>query len=1027
MSLCRVATTPRTLLGAVGGWRTATRAMYSTAATGRVTLGDVSKELTEPTNAALVPVLYALESVPKDSLPPPGALPLTQEVLGHLRWMLQKDQLGQDVFLIGPPGPRRRSLAMAFCELTQREVEYVSLSRDTTESDLKQRREIRQATAYYVNQAAVKAAIGGRILVLEGIEKAERNVLPVLNNLLENREMRLESGEFLVAPQRYDALLKEHSKEELDKAKLLRVSENFRVIALGLPVPAYSGNPLDPPLRSRFQARDVAHMSYATQELVLSKLGAVQARSLQGLAGFASALNLAAEELKVPKFPVDLLARTARLLQSFPQLPPGVALQAVYPYRTLLPADRQKMIDELLGRFKLAVSPDTTQTHYTMGSVTPKTPTTAVVKFKVGKGEVGVDVPWGGHKHPGIEEHPFVPTPYHENLLAALTQSHVVGDICLLGGRGVGKSAVVAEFARRLGYHVEPMFMYQDMTSRDLLQQRATLSNGDTIWKPSPLVSAARAGHLLLLDGVHHVNAGTLTVLQRLIHDRELTLPDGTRLLHGARFEELKKKHGYTTEQLEEMSIHAIHPSFRIVALAEPPRPGATGGWLGDEAMTMFQYHNMRSLNATEEAAVLKSLVPEISANQLSSLVDFAHKLRSATDHTVLSLSTSLSTRQLLRICRRVRRYQHTDLYSAVHTVCLSRFLPNIARDTLDKLLSESGIKPLDDLSTDIDLKIEQIAEAGTNYVQIGDVRAPVRMLEASERVLVPDVVYYDNHQHTVVMGDMMKDFVLGEHLLLVGNQGVGKNKIVDRFLQLLSLPREYMQLHRDTTVQALTLQPTVKNGVIVYEDSALVLAVTHGRVLVVDEADKAPTHVTGILKSLAENGTMRLSDGRVIVPSSETDIRGDGVIPIHPNFRLIVLANRPGFPFLGHDFFAALGDVFSCHSIDNADPESELSMLRSYGPQVPVGVLRKLTGVFRDLRRLVTEGSLAYPYSTRELVHIVKHLQQYPDEGLGSTIRNVFDFDAYDTDTKELLAETLSRHGIPLGATAASVSLIPE
>jgi len=43
----------------------------------------------------------------------------------------------------------------------------------------------------------------------------------------------------------------------------------------------------------------------------------------------------------------------------------------------------------------------------------------------------------------------------------------------------------------------------------------------------------------------------------------------------------------------------------------------------------------------------------------------------------------------------------------------------------------------------------------------------------------------------------MLKDFLLGEHLLLVGNQGVGKNKIVDRFLFLLNRPREYLQLHR--------------------------------------------------------------------------------------------------------------------------------------------------------------------------------------------------------------------------------------
>ena len=66
-------------------------------------------------------------------------------------------------------------------------MEYVALSRDTTESDLKQRREIKYGTAFYVDQCAVRAATEGRILVLEGIEKAERNVLPVLNNLLENR------------------------------------------------------------------------------------------------------------------------------------------------------------------------------------------------------------------------------------------------------------------------------------------------------------------------------------------------------------------------------------------------------------------------------------------------------------------------------------------------------------------------------------------------------------------------------------------------------------------------------------------------------------------------------------------------------------------------------------------------------------------------------------------------------------------------------------------------------------------------
>lgn len=57
-------------------------------------------------------------------------------------------------------------------------------------------------------------------------------------------------------------LFQEHGEAELSKWNLVRVSEHFRVLALGLPVPQYVGNPLDPPLRSRFQARNIPSPSY---------------------------------------------------------------------------------------------------------------------------------------------------------------------------------------------------------------------------------------------------------------------------------------------------------------------------------------------------------------------------------------------------------------------------------------------------------------------------------------------------------------------------------------------------------------------------------------------------------------------------------------------------------------------------------------------------------------------------------------------------------------------------------------------
>ena len=186
-------------------------------------------------------------------------------------------------------------------------------------------------------------------------------------------------------------------------------------------------------------------------------------------------------------------------------------------------------------------------------------------------------------------------------------------------------------------------------------------------------------------------------------------------------------------------------------------------------------------------------------------------------------------------------------------------------------------------------------------------------MYNPSTKTKVPYTLFYDTAQNLATMEAMLQDYLMGEHLLLVGNQGVGKNKLVDRLLNLLNRPREYLQLHRDTTVQSLTLQPTVQGGVIIYEDSPLVKAVKSGNILVIDEADKAPTHVTCILKTLVESGEMILSDGRRIIKKGRiTNAAAKGsIIETHPDFRIMVLANRPGFPFLGNDFFGALGDLF--------------------------------------------------------------------------------------------------------------------
>ncbi|XP_066146647.1 von Willebrand factor A domain-containing protein 8 [Euwallacea fornicatus] len=939
-----------------------------------VAIGATIKETLKPDTPEFVPRLYYRNGLP-------------QTTIHHLRWIMQKDILGQDVFLIGPPGPQKRVLAMQYIELTNREHEYVALSRDTTESDLKQRREIVEGTAKYFDQSAVKAAVKGRILVLEGVEKAERNVLPVLNNLLENREMHLEDGRLLIPAERYDKLLMEHGAKELEKWKLVRVDENFRVIAIGLPIPKYRGNPLDPPLRSRFQARDVSTFTYQEwyRELTTMRPKADKGKIEKLLSCAFALINQETKFMGLPDFPVDNLPVAVQILEKNPDVSVYDLFYRLYPYKTLL-ADSVENIETLLKTFI-----DIPENVGQQSKISSR-----IAQF------------FNSPKFAKESLDGYVPTNYQNQVLESMLQTAKISDFCLIGFSGSGKTLLLNQIAVMLNQETENIVLYQDMTSRDLIQQRTTLENGDTMWTFSPLVKAALEGKFAVLDGINRIHPSTLSVLHRLVHDRELQLYDGKRLVSSERYKFLLEKMKLTREKLEDNGIYEIHPDFRIVVIGEPPNiQSKEGNWISPEILSLFVFHDLRTLSKLEEMHVITSKFGPIDKS-LHKIINLAHLLRENQDRSLKNLAGHLSTRQLLRISGRLKRFHTENIYGILEETFMIKFLPSITRKSLENLISSVGITPQEKLLEHDCSNIK--CEVKNNILTIGN--TSVSVFETQDHSKVPQVLFYDIPQHIHLMEGLLQDFELGYHLLLVGNQGVGKNKIIDRFLQLLNRPREYIQLHRDTTVQTLTTQPTIKDGVLTYEDSPLVKAIKYGHVLVVDEADKAPTHVTCILKTLVESGQMILSDGRKIVKQI-SDNKDTHYIKIHPNFRMVVLANRPGFPFLGNDFFGALGDLFSSRAVENPSRESEIELLKSYGPAVSPKIIRKLVDIFEELRTMADQGLLNYPYSTREVVNIVKHLQQFPETDLEEVIFNVFDFDRHSPELLETVGEVLERHGL--------------
>jgi hypothetical protein len=70
------------------------------------------------------------------------------------------------------------------------------------------------------------------------------------------------------------------------------------------------------------------------------------------------------------------------------------------------------------------------------------------------------------------------------------------------------------------------------------------------------------------------------------------------------------------------------------------------------------------------------------------------------------------------------------------------------------------------------ELKIEvRQGEGGREEVVIGEVHVPRRIPRVP--ALIPKTLFFPVPRHVRRLQDMLKDFALGEHLLLIGNQGI--------------------------------------------------------------------------------------------------------------------------------------------------------------------------------------------------------------------------------------------------------------
>ena len=226
-------------------------------------------------------------------------------------------------------------------------------------------------------------------------------------------------------------------------------------------------------------------------------------------------------------------------------------------------------------------------------------------------------------------------------------------------------------------------------------------------------------------------------------------------------------------------------------------------------------------------------------------------------------------------------------------------------------------------------------------------------------------------------MKRIIKDLLINRNVLLVGERGTGKNSIIYELAHRLGQEIEVLSLNEETTVRDLTQRMILVDGKTEWVPSVVVEAIKNNRWLILDEIDRAPPGVLSVLNNLLQFKEITLPDGERIKA-------GDG-------FKVIALMNPPTSAYAGGELSSELEDRFLIHYIDYLPEDEEVEYLSSIAPSVDKDLIVKIVRAANDLREDYRKGYLPKPFSTRGLVNVVEHLEEYPDDSVYGELFRVF------------------------------------
>lgn len=208
------------------------------------------------------------------------------------------------------------------------------------------------------------------------------------------------------------------------------------------------------------------------------------------------------------------------------------------------------------------------------------------------------------------------------------------------------------------------------------------------------------------------------------------------------------------------------------------------------------------------------------------------------------------------------------------------------------------------------------------------------------------------------------------ETLLLIGESGVGKSRMIQYFAQETNTPLLNACGHNEITVENLLGNMTVINGSTVWRNGILPEAMRRGYWLLLDEINSIEPGVMKVINELLDNGKITIT------------IAGEPrLVKAHKDFRLICTMNPPDSPiYKGIETMSfELMDRFdTVVHLDYLSPETEKEQIMELSGFGDMDTAKKIVQFANSIRQAVKQGEIFATVTTRSLVSFCKKAKSF-------------------------------------------------